>query len=67
MLTLTLAGCAKERASETVVLDSLAQPMCGLAESVVYDGGPRSKQAARRVISIYDAGVKAPAKCVEYK
>lgn len=63
MLTLTLAGCAKERESETVVLDSLAQPMCGLASAVVDDGGPKSKQAARRVIAVYDAGVEKPAKC----
>ena len=57
MLTLILAGCAKDQVSETVVLDALSKPMTELAGAVVSDGGPRSKQAARKVIAIYDAGV----------
>lgn len=56
MLTLTLSGCASERVAETVVLDALSRPMCGLAGAVVDDGGPKSKSAAREVIAIYDAG-----------
>ena len=40
-----------------MVLDALDRPMTELAGAVVSDGGPKSKQAARRVIAIYDAGV----------
>ena len=57
MLTLILAGCAKDQVSKTVALDALAKPMTELAGAVVSDGGPRSKQAARKVIAIYDAVV----------
>ena len=57
MLTLILAGCASGQVAETVVLDALAKPMTELAGAVVSDGGPMSKQAARKVIAIYDAGV----------
>ena len=65
MLTTILLGCAREQASQTVVLDALAKPMCELAVGVVHDGGPESKRAARNVISIYDAGVldRGPNRC----
>lgn len=53
----TLSGCASEQVEQTVVLDALAKPMCGLAGAVLDDGGPKSRTAARRVIAIYDAGV----------
>ena len=54
---LILSGCASGQVSETVILDALNKPMTELAGAVVSDGGPKSKQAARRVIAIYDAGV----------
>ena len=53
---LTLSGCASERVAETVVLDALCKPMTRLAGAVYEDGGPKSKKAARDVVSIYDAG-----------
>lgn len=56
MLTLILSGCASDQVSETVVLDALDRPMTELAGALVADGGPKSKQAGRRVIAIYDAG-----------
>lgn len=57
ILTMMLSGCVRAPVEETVVLDSLARPMCDLAGAVVDDGGAKSRRAARKVIAIYDAGV----------
>jgi hypothetical protein len=54
-----LSGCPSANLSESALASGLKKPINDLAVSLLADGGPKSQQAGRTVIAIYDAYIEA--------